>query len=134
MSFKEIYLKNEEQKNENTNIIEIGELISVSPFFIFEINGVRYSSEHFEVYIEAGDRIQEYEEVWTEGHGYGAPARVTHKTGQGDVLGNFEIVPDSTVNKKYKEGDLISVIDRGNSFIVLSRVYKLNGGITNCPW
>lgn len=89
---------------------EVGILKSVSPF-VFTINGIEYSSEHFTVYVPAIDRIKQFKPV---AEGGDMPVKI----------GDFELEPD-VYKREFRPGDLIDVTDRGDTFIVHGRLVKL---------
>ena len=92
---------------------EIGKVIAVTPFLIFEINGQTYSSENFTMYVPAIDRIKQWRTISTNEH---TEAYVD--------VGDLELEPD-TYSRLFLVGDLIDVTDRGDTFIVHGRLVKL---------
>lgn len=104
------------QQKEEKDSSEIGIVTSLSPFK-FTINGVEYSEENFTIYVPTVNRIKQYEEILA--------VTPDHVTGKATVdIGDLELIPD-LYEMKFKVGDLIDVTDRGDTFIVHSRLVKL---------
>lgn len=93
---------------------EVGVILELSPYFVFEVNGQRYSSEFFTVYLPAIDRIKQHDVISTDDH---TEALVE--------IGDLEIDPWNYA-RAFKLGDLIDVTDRGQSFIVHGRLVKIS--------
>ncbi|OHW62163.1 hypothetical protein EUAN_12320 [Andreesenia angusta] len=97
------------------NIIEIAVIVSLSPLAI-EIEGQRYSSEHWNIFVPLNFKIVQESTI--------------------SVVNHVEAIvePYDLVNRaddriiELKLGDLVSVVDRGDNFIVFNRVKKIGGG------
>lgn len=109
-------LKREGQKKPAS---EIGKIISLTPHFVFSINGQKYSSEHFTVYVPAVDRIKQYEEIL----GDDLETDIPYSQQITVDIGDLELTPD-LYEMKFRVGDLIDVSDRGDTFIVHGRLVK----------
>lgn len=114
----EIMLDHKKNKNRKPSS-ELGVVKSITPFFVFEINGQEYSSEFYTVYVPAVNRIKQYEEILGDDLETNAPYKQQIKVDIGDL----ELIPD-LYEMKFKIGDLIDVTDRGETFIVHGRMVK----------
>lgn len=99
---------------------EIGILKGINPL-VFTINGQTYSSEDWDVYVPAVDRIIQEENILA--------TTPDHTTGQTVVdVGDLELEPD-VYERRFRVGDLLDITDRGNSFIIHGRLVKYG----ECP-
>ena len=111
---------------------EIGIVTSLDPHFKFSINGQEYSSEYFTIYLPAVDRIRNFEKIDVETYVKtkdNNPQGVTTNIGKGKGetyidIGDLELEPDM-YERRFLEGDLIDVTDRGDSFVVHGRLVKI---------
>lgn len=99
---------------------EIGVVRSINPL-VFTINGQEYSSEDWDVYVPAVDRIKQEEDI-----GVTTPDTIN---GQVQVkVGDLELEPD-VYERRFRIGDLLDITDRGNSFVIHGRLVKYG----ECP-
>lgn len=109
--------KGEDKKEKQSS--EIGVLKSVSPHFVFTINGVEYSSENFTVYVPAIERIKQWEDIL----GDDLEPGTAYKQKVTVDIGDLELEPD-LYEQRFLIGDLLDITDRGDSFIVHGRLVK----------
>lgn len=113
MKTEELILKQKE-KDDKLPAVEVGKITSIEPFKI-QINGQEYSSENFTIYVPRVDRIMQHQVIDVIDH-----ARAIVE------IGDLELEPGDYA-RLFKVGDLISVTDRGDSFIVHQRLIKVGG-------
>lgn len=110
----------EHKKNKNKKpSSELGVVKSITPFFVFEINGQEYSSEFYTVYVPAVNRIKQFEEIIGDDKELDTPYQQKITVDIGDL----ELEPD-LYEMKFRVGDLIDVTDRGETFVVHGRMVK----------
>lgn len=113
MKTEEIILK-QKKRDDKLPSVEVGKVTSIEPFKI-QINGQEYSSENFTIYVPLVDRIMQHKIIDVVDH---TKAIVE--------IGDLELEPGDYA-RLFKIGDLISVTDRGDSFIVHQRLIKVGG-------
>lgn len=103
---------------------EIGLVTSIDPYFEFTINGQKYSSEFFTIYLPAVDRIRHFEKIEVQTRDNNPENTPMIDYGEAYVdIGDLELEPD-LYERRFLVGDLIDVTDRGDSFIVHGRLIK----------
>lgn len=99
-------------KNEHLPPIEIGKVIDLDPFAI-EISGQSYNSKDFTIYVPAVDRIIQHNMI-----------NIANQTNAIVELGDLEIEPGDYA-RLFRLGDIVSVSDRGDTFVIHNRLVKL---------
>ncbi len=107
------------EKNKPINTVELGEVVSLSPFVI-KIGDSIYSSEFFDIWSLRPRKIKEKRRTQvlidtiphTEGHTYYKSFDLVHEIDRKHTL-------------EYEVGDKVAVQDNGQSFIILGVVHAI---------
>lgn len=98
------------------NTIEVAIVTNTTPLTI-EIEGQRYSSEHWSIFVPLNYKVVQNSNIPVLNH-----AEV--------IVEDYDLVnraDESTM--ELKKGDLVSVVDRGDNFIIFNRIKKVGGGV-----
>lgn len=102
---------------------EIGIVTNLEPFS-FTIGGQEYSSDNWTIYVPAVDRIIQYGKIDVTTNDNNQADSPTTNQGEAKIeIGDLELEPD-LYQRKFLVGDIIDVTDRGDSFIVHSRLVR----------
>lgn len=94
---------------------EIGKIKALVPYLVVEVNGVEYSSQSFTFYVPAVDRVKQYGPISSTTPGDFSNGSVTVD------VSDLELEPDG-YERRFLIGDLVSITDRGDSFIIHCRL------------
>lgn len=112
------------KKNERQDSIEVATITNLSPFTI-KIDSHEYDAINFTIFAPLPMKIEEKQKT-----------EVIQKNALYPVIGetryaqyNLEEVFDTNKTMPFEVGQLVSVVDKGNTFIVLAVLCDMKGGV-----